>query len=371
MKLTPQHGLDHLRPYVPGTPIEEVQRKFGLKHVIKLASNENPLGTSPKALEAIRQALPRLNYYPDSECYDLRQALAAHFQVDPEQIVVGNGGDGIITQVCMAYLDQDSEVIVSQSSFPVYDVFTHIMRARLVKTPLRDYRLDLDAMAAAVTGRTKLVFVCNPNNPTGTIVTASEVEAFMSRIPEHVLVLFDEAYCEMVDADDYPDTFRYLRQGRENVMILRTFSKVYGLAGIRLGYAFAMPSVLAPLNRAKESFAVNLLAQAAGVAALEDQEFLRRSVQANSASRRWLYGQFERLGLPYVPSHTNFVLVEVGPQAAAVQQALLRRGVIVRPCGGYDLPDHLRVTAGTPDQDAWFIEALEAVMGELQRPPAG
>jgi histidinol-phosphate aminotransferase len=371
VKVRPQHGLDHLKPYVPGTPIEEVQRKYGLKHVIKLASNENPLGTSPKAVDAIREALPRLNYYPDSECHDLRVALGEYHHVDPEQIVVGNGADGIITQICMAYLDQDSEVIVSQSSFPVYDIFTHIMRARLIKTPLRDYRLDLPAMAAAITGQTKLVFVCNPNNPTGTIVTAAEVEAFMSRVPDSVLVVFDEAYYELVDSDDYPDTVEYLRQGRENVIIMRTFSKVYGLAGIRLGYAIGLPGVLAPLNRAKESFAVNLLAQAAGVAALQDQDFMRRTVEANRASRQWLYGQFDRLGLFYVPSHTNFVLVRVGPQAAEVQQALLRRGVIVRPCGGYDLSDFLRVTVGTPEQDARFVEALGAVSGEMEDLPAG
>jgi histidinol-phosphate aminotransferase len=371
VKIRPQHGLDHLKPYVPGTPIEEVQRRYGLKHVIKLASNENPLGSSPKALEAISQALPRLNYYPDSQCHDLRRALAEFHQIDPEQIVAGNGADGIITQVCMAYLDQDSEVIVSQSSFPVYDIFTHIMRARLVKTPLRpDYRLDLEAMAAAITPDTKLVFVCNPNNPTGTIVTAAEVDAFMARVPDSVLVVFDEAYFELVDADDFPDTFQYVRQGRENVLLMRTFSKVYGLAGIRLGYAIGTPAVLAPLNRAKESFAVNLLAQAAGVAALQDQEFLRRTVETNHASRQWLYREFDRLGLFYVPSHTNFVLVRVGAQAVDIQQALLRQGVIVRPCGGYDLSEFLRVTVGTPEQDARFIEALEAVLGETAPPPA-
>jgi histidinol-phosphate aminotransferase len=183
-------------------------------------------------------------------------------------------------------------------------------------------------------------------------------------------VVFDEAYYELVDSDDYPDTFAYLRAGRENVLIMRTFSKVYGMAGIRLGYAFGMPGVLAPLNRAKESFAVNLLAQAAGVAALEDSEFLRRTVEANRASRQWLYRQFDRLGLTYVPSHTNFVLVRVGPRAAEVQEALLRRGVIVRPCAGYDLCDFLRVTVGTPEQDVRFIETLEAVLGEMGIQPS-
>lgn len=368
-KVRPQPGLDHLRPYVPGTPIEEVQRKYGLSHIVKLASNENPLGTSPRALEAIQEALPRLHFYPDSQCYNLRQALAAHLQVDPEQLIIGNGADGIITQTCMAYLDQDSEVVVSKSSFPVYDIFTHVMRATLVKTPLKNYGLDLEAMAGAITGRTKLVFVCNPNNPTGTIVTAAEVEAFMDRVPDHVLVVFDEAYYELVASDEFPDTLGYIREGRENVMVMRTFSKVYGLAGIRLGYGVAMPSVLAPMNRAKESFAVNLLAQAAGVGALEDTEFLQRTVAANEASRRYLYQELERLGLFFVPSHTNFVLVQIGPQASEVQQELLKRGVIVRPCGGYDLCDFLRVTVGTPEQDARFIEALELVLARPDDAP--
>ncbi len=364
----PQHGLDHLKPYVPGTPIEDVQRKYGLRHVIKLASNENPLGTSPKALQAVRDALPRLNFYPDSQCYNLRQALASYLRVDQDHIIVGNGADGLITQTCMAYLDQDSEVIVSKSSFPVYDIFTHIMRAKLVKTPLKEYGLDLEAMADAITPRTKLVFVCNPNNPTGTMVTAGEVERFMARVPDYVLVVFDEAYFELADSTDFPDTMAYVLQGRENVMVMRTFSKVYGMAGIRLGYGVAMPSVLAPMNRAKESFAVNLLAQAAGIAALEDHDFLLKTIEANHTSRLWLYEQFDRLGLSYVRSHTNFVLVEIGPRASEVQQELLKRGVIVRPCDGYDLCDFIRVTVGTPEQDARFIEALEVVLQETAQP---
>jgi histidinol-phosphate aminotransferase len=357
-----QHGLDHLKPYVPGTPIEDVQRKYGLSHVIKLASNENPLGTSPKALAAIQKALTRLNFYPDSQCYNLRHAMADFLKVDPEQLVIGNGGDGIITQTCMAYLDQDSEVIVSKSSFPVYDNFTHIMRAKLIKTPLKDYGLDLEAMADAITDQTRIIFVCNPNNPTGTIVTADELDAFMARVPDRVLVVLDEAYYELVDSDDYPDSMKYIREERENVMILRTFSKVYGMAGIRLGYAIAMPSVLAPLNRAKEAFAVNLLAQEAGIAALQDQEFLAKTVKMNHDARVWLYEQFERMGLSYVRSHTNFILLHIGPNAGEVQQELLKVGVIVRPCDGYDLCDFLRVTVGSPEQNERFIEALEQIL---------
>ena len=288
-KIASQPGLAKLRPYVPGTPIEDVQREYGLQQVIKLASNENPYGSSPKALEAIEAALPRLHYYPDSTSRLLVHALAEYLRVAPEQVIVGNGADGVLTLVCLAYLDGDSEVVVSKSSFPIYDTYTHIMRARLVKTELKDYGLDLEAMAAAITPRTKLVFVCNPNNPTGTIVTAGEVETFLQRVPDHVLVVFDEAYFEMVAADDFPRTLDYVRQGRENVISIRTFSKVYGLAGIRLGYGIAVPSVLAPMYQVKEVFAVNSLAQAAGVAALQDREFLTKTVQATHASRQWLY----------------------------------------------------------------------------------
>ncbi len=356
--IEPQRGLAAMKPYKPGKPIEEVQREYGLTDVIKLASNENPLGSSPRALAAIERALPGLNLYPDAQSYNLRQAIAARLGFEAEYVAVGNGADGIITQLCLAYLDEESEVIVSRSSFPVYDRFTYTMRAKLVKTPLKDYGLDLEAMARAITPRTKLIFVCNPNNPTGTIVTADEVDAFMERTPDHVLVIFDEAYYEYVEAADYPDSLQYIHEGRGNVLTMRTLSKSYGLAGVRLGYAVSTPEILAPLYQVKEIFAVNRLAQAAGIAALEDEEFLHRSVAANRAGLRFLYDEFDRLGLNYVESHTNFVMVEIGPRAVEVQKLLLARGVIVRPCVNYDLPDFVRISVGSQAQNKRLIETL-------------
>jgi histidinol-phosphate aminotransferase len=358
----PQSGLDYIRKYVPGRPIEEVQREYGLVDVIKLASNENPAGPSVKALQAIREVLAQVNLYPDGQSYELRRALARCLEVSPEQVAVGNGEDGLIMQTCLAYLDQGDEVIVSRSSFPVYDIFTHVMRARLIKTPLKNYGLDLEAMAAAITPQTKLIFVCNPNNPTGTIVTSGEVDAFMRRVPEHVLVFFDEAYFEYVDSREYPDTLEKLRQGCRNIIIARTYSKVYGLAGIRLGYALGDPELLAPLLRIKEPFSVNSLAQAAGIAALQDQQCLESSVEDNHSARLYLYQEFNRLGLFYVPTHTNFVLLQIGEQAGQVCEELLRRGVIVRPCDGYDLPEFLRITLGAPEQNARFVNALEQAL---------
>lgn len=282
--------------------------------MIDLSLNENPLGSSTKAWNAIQKAQAEINRYPDPFCSDLRHALAARFGVKPDQITVGNGADGIIMQLCLACLSERNEVIVSESSFPVYDQFAEVMRSSLIKIPLEEYRLDLDAMAEAVSDKTELVFVCNPNNPTGTIVSAAEVDAFIDRVPEKTLIILDEAYCELVDSEDFPDSMAYIREGRPNVMVLRTFSKVYGLAGIRLGYGFAAPEILARLEPVKEPFAVNRLAQAAGVAALEDKTFLEQTVASNHEGRLYLYNEFSRLELPYLESHTNFVLVDVGPR---------------------------------------------------------
>jgi histidinol-phosphate aminotransferase len=363
--IKPQRGLAAMRPYAPGKPVAEVQREYGLEDVIKLASNENPLGPSPQALAAMEQVLHQLNVYPDGQSYYLRHAIAKHLGpgISPEQIAVGNGADGVIMQVCLAYLDEGCEVVTSRSSFPVYDIFTHTMRARLIKTALKDdYGCDLEAMAEAITARTKLVFVCSPNNPTGLIVPAAEVYTFMDRVPDHVLVIFDEAYYEFVDSDEYPDTLQFIRAGRTNVMVMRTFSKVHGLAGIRLGYGIAAPEILAPMHKVKEPFAVNLLAQAAGIAALEDRAFLERAVAANRAGLRFLYRELDRLGLYCLESHGNFVLVEIGPQAAAVHQKLLERGVIVRPCVNYDLPNFIRISVGDKAQNVRLIGALDEIL---------
>jgi len=358
---TPQRGLKAIRPYVSGKPIDEVKREMGLDDVIKLASNENPLGVSPRALAAIRNAASTVNVYPDAASYDLRTAIGEHFELLRDQVAVGSGADDLILQLAMAYLDDGDEVIVSRSSFPIYDVYANVMRAVLRKTPLdAAMRLDLDAMADAIGPKTKMVVVCNPNNPTGTIVTADAVNRMIRRVPEHVLLVIDEAYVEMVDSDAFPDSLAYVREGRRNVVVLRTFSKVYGLAGIRLGYAFAAPEIVSTLMQVKMVFNVSVVAQAAGIAALQDRAFLKQSVAANRAGRQQLCRAFDRMGLTYAESHTNFVLVRIGPDALTIQKQLLSDGVIVRPCSAYELPEHLRISIGTPVQNERFIAALSA-----------
>jgi len=360
-----QRGLEAIRPYVPGKPIEEVVREYGITDVIKLASNENPVAPPQRVLQAIADALPHLNLYPDGTCYDLRQALSNRFHVAFDQVGVGNGADNLILQVSMAFLEEGDEVVVSRSSFAMYDLFAHAMRAKLVKTRLAPgYRVDLDAMVDAFTDRTKLVYVCNPNNPTGTIVTAEEFDTFVRRVPESVLIVVDEAYREMVDSDTFPDVLALVREGKSNLLVLRSFSKVYGLAGIRLGYAFGSRDIIAGLSKIRSPFAVNTLAQVAGIAALKEEGFIRQSKETNRAGRDQLCREFDRLGLEYPESHTNFVLVRVGPNAEQVQQELLRRGVIVRPCAAYELPEFLRISVGTPEQNARLITSLEAALSE-------
>jgi histidinol-phosphate aminotransferase len=359
-----QRGLNNLTAYVAGKPVEEVQREYGIKDVIKLASNENPFGASPLALGAIRETLNELNRYPDADSFYLRTVLAEKLGFPIEQVTVGNGADGIIAETCMAFLDEVSEVVVSRTSFPVYDIYTNVMRATLIKIPMKNYSLDLEKMADAITERTKVIFLCNPNNPTGTIVTASEVDDFMKKVPDHVLVVFDEAYYELADSDEYPNGLDYLRHGQSNVMVMRSFSKTYGLAGIRLGYAVAVPEVIAALHSVKEPFAVNQLAQAAGIAALDDMDFLHKSVKKNHAGRLYLYAQFERLAIFYLKSHANFVLAKIGPHAMTIQQKLLERGVIVRCCSAYDLPEFLRISVGNEQENIRLIETLEEVLTE-------
>lgn len=359
----PQSGLKAIRPYVPGKPIEEVQREYGLTDIIKLASNENPIGASPVVLRALAEALPGLNVYPDAQAFRLRCAIAAHHGVDADMIRVGNGADGVIRELCVSYLDEGDEMLTSCSSFPVYDISAAVMRARIVKTPLTpDLRFDLQAIANTITSRTRLIFVCNPNNPTGSIVSADEVSQFMARVPDTAVVVFDEAYYEFADDPAYPDTLPYVLAGRKNVCVLRTFSKAYGIAGIRVGYAIAAPELLNPLRACAESFPVNLLAQVAGEAALRDRAFLEKTVAVNAEGRRQLCQEFDRLGIPTVPSQTNFILAHVGPRARQIYEELLKRGVIVRPCVGYDLPEHLRITIGDHSQNVRLIATLEAVL---------
>jgi histidinol-phosphate aminotransferase len=345
-----------ITPYSPGKPIEELERELGITGSIKLASNENPRGPSPKALAVLSEAVKSLHRYPDGGGHYLRHALADHWKITPDQIVLGNGSDEVITLLTRAFLEAGDEAIMGDPSFVVYKIDAAAAHAVPVLVPLKHHGHDLPAMAGKVTAKTRLVFVCNPNNPTGTYVTAGEVSAFMQAIPPEVIVIFDEAYYEYVTAADYPDTLALLKAGR-NVVLLRTFSKIYGLAGLRIGYGLTTPEIAQHLNRIRPPFNTNSLAQKAALAALSDEEHVRESRRLNTEGLAYLSDRLAAMGLPVVPSQANFVYFDVKQDGRPVFDALLRRGVIVRHLGG----PYLRVTVGLPQENQRFIEALQAV----------
>ncbi len=356
-----REAIFKIKPYVPGKPVEEVERELGIKNAVKLASNENPLGASPKAVKAILKHAASSNYYPDGNCYYLLQALSAVTGFKPEEIIVGNGSDEILVMLAAAFLNPGDEIVMAEPSFSEYDFASMMMDAKAVKVPLKNFTHDLKAMARAVTPRTKIIFVCNPNNPTGTIVAREEVEAWLQALPENILVVFDEAYYEYVDNDRYPQSLEYVRQGK-NVVVLRTFSKIYGLAGLRVGYGIAHREIVAAMNRVRQPFNVNNLAQKAALAALDDQEFVAKSKESVSEGKKYLYEALEEMGLFYVPTEANFIFIDTGMDCGKLFPRLLQKGIIIRTGDIFNYPTFIRLTVGTMRDNERFITALKEVL---------
>ena len=361
--MKPKPGIETIQPYQGGKPIEEVQRELGISDIIKLASNENPLGPSPLAMEAIQEAATQVNLYPDGNAYYLKQDLAAHVGVPSENLILGNGSNEVLQLVGETYISPGDEVIYSESAFVVYMLVAKVFGAKSIITPMDGYTQDLAAMADAITDQTRVIFIANPNNPTGTMVTRTATEKLMARVPDDVLVVFDEAYYEYVDRSDYPQTLPYLHEGR-NVIITRTFSKIYGLAGMRIGYGLAKPDIIETMNRVRQPFNCNLVAQAAARAALKDSEHVRRSQEVNAIGKAFLYEALNQMGLEYVESEGNFILVHFDRSGGEISDALMRKGVIVRPVAGYGFPNSIRVTIGTPEENERFVKGLKAVLEE-------
>jgi histidinol-phosphate aminotransferase len=352
-----------IAPYEPGKPIEELERELGINDAIKLASNENPLPPSDRVQKAIAAALPSLNRYPDGSGFYLRQAIAKKHGVAPEQIVLGNGSNELIELITRTFLKPGDEAVVPHPSFVVYPMIVQAAGGIRVMVMLRDFRLDLEAMARAITPLTKLVFIANPNNPTATIVTADEVHQFMARVPERTIVVFDEAYIEFALGPDFPDTLAYVKEGRR-VIVLRTFSKAASLAGLRVGYAVADADAVALMNRIRQPFNVNALGQVAALAALDDEAHVLECARMIEAGRHYLYDEFKALALSYVPSRANFILVDIGRNAADIYQRLLKEGVIVRPMTPFGMESTLRITVGTPEENRRLVKGLRAVLGK-------
>lgn len=359
-------GVKGLTPYQPGKPIEELEREYGVSNIIKLASNENPLGPSPLALAAIRQEMDELARYPDGNGFLLKHALSEKLQVALSQITLGNGSNDVLELIARAFVTDKNEVIFSQHAFAVYPIVTQAVNAKAVVTPAREWGHDLEAMGRAVTAKTRVVFIANPNNPTGTWLREDELKDFIARLPSHVMVVVDEAYFEYASdarmgAQGYPDAMQWLAEF-PNLIVTRTFSKAYGLAALRVGYAVSNPEVADLLNRVRQPFNVNHLAIVAATAALNDHQHLERGIQLNADGMHHLIQAFQDMGLPYIPSVGNFVCVDVGKPAANVYDALLREGVIVRPVANYQMPNHLRITVGNGEENKRFLGALKKVL---------
>lgn len=356
-------GIKQLTPYVPGKPLEELEREAGITGAIKMASNENPLGPSPRALEAIRQTLASIHRYPDASCYALKQKLSQELGIVPECIVPVNGSNEILELSVKAFLRPGDETIVPEPSFSLYAKFTQIMDAVPVKVPLKDYHLDLENMLRHVSAKTRIIFVNNPNNPTGTVVSRHVFDEFLNAIPEHVIIILDEAYREFVTTPDTPHGEDYLA-GPRWVITMRTFSKAYGLAGLRIGYGIAAPELTRFLNKIRQPFNVNLLAQIAASAALDDQVHVQQTLAAVADGLRYFYQELDRAGIPYIPTQANYLMIRVNTSGDAVYQAMLREGVIIRPLTSFGYPDYIRINMGTLEENKRCMAALQKILGD-------
>ena len=357
-------GVQQLIPYKAGKPIEELERELGITQIIKLASNENPLGPGKKALAAIQAALPSLALYPDGSGFLLKQALAKKFAVDVTQITLGNGSNELLELVARAFLTPEFEVVFSQHAFAVYPIVTQAMGAKAVVVPALNYGHDLDAMLLAVTEKTRLIFIANPNNPTGTLLSQSSLQRFIGALPDTCVCVLDEAYFEFVSHSESINSIDWLRQF-PNLLVTRTFSKAYGLAGLRVGYGLSSPQLADILNRVRQPFNNNTLALVAAEAALGDEEHLQQTVNVNVLGMQQLTDGFKELKLEWIPSAGNFVLVDLRQAGQPIYDALLRKGVIVRPVGNYELPTHLRISIGTKEENKQFLKALTEILANV------
>lgn len=355
-------GISSLTPYQPGKPVEELERELGITSSIKIASNENPLGPSPKALVAIQNALPNAHIYPDGSCYELKNALAKFLSVDTQQITVGNGSENILELVAKSYLQSGDSAVISQYAFLTIPLIIQSFGATILEAPAVNWGHNIDNMLNAIDEKTRVLFLVNPNNPTGTYTNKNDFTKLMNSVPPHIIVVLDEAYSEFISTPDYPVALEFLAH-HPNLIISRTFSKAYGLAGLRIGYAISSPEIADILNRARLPFNVNSLAAKAAAAALLDQEHMRATVRVNEEGKRELEEGLDKLKLNYISSLANFITIDVG-DALTIYQDLLKEGVIVRALNAYKMPRHIRVTIGTSAQNKRFLASIQKVISQ-------
>jgi len=361
MPLVPKH-IETLEPYQAGKSIEEIKKEFKLRRIVKLASNENPMGASPKAVQAMIDCLKQIHRYPNPASFDLRKALADRFDVRIDNVITGHGSEGIMSVILRTFMLDDEEALTSEGTFIGFRVLAHSRGIKLKTVPLKDYRFDLEAIADAITEKTKIIYLANPNNPTGNIFTVREFLTFKKKVPSHVLIIIDEAYFEFAQYDPiYPDSMKYRL---DNVITLRTFSKAYGLAGIRIGYGFAHGHLIKNLMKVKLPFEPSIPAQAAGLAAMDDQDFMENYIKLSRQGLEYFYNLFDRLGIQYLKSHANFVtiILDSGEAANKLNEKLLCRGVIVRPLKAFGIPKGIRITTGLEEENRFFARILKKVL---------
>lgn len=361
-----REDIKKLKPYIPGKHMDELKRELGITQIIKLASNENPLGPSRRAVEAGTEALKNGNLYPDSYCFYLKRTLAEKLGVDSSNILVGNGSDEIIKLLGETFLSKGDEVVTPSPSFSEYIFASNLMGAEVITVELEDFKINLSKMHEAITEKTKLVFICNPNNPTGTIVTKKELEKFLDILPDHVVVVMDEAYHEYVSDSEYPNGIDYINSGKK-VIVLRTFSKIYGLAGLRIGYAVASSELIQWITRVKEPFNVNSVAQHAAIESLKDEDHVSKSKKLIHEEKQYLYKRLDEMGLFYIPTHTNFILIDVETDSNWVFNELLKKGIIIRTGDIFNLPTFIRVTIGTRIQNKKFLDELAQILKRVSK----
>jgi len=354
-------GVQKLHPYQAGKPVSELERELGITSIVKLASNENPLGVSDKVKQAIQNELTDACRYPDANGHYLKAALSERHNIDANQITLGNGSNDVLEMIAKIFVQPQYEVIYAEHAFCVYPIVCQALGAKLVEVPAKDWGNDLDAMLAAMTPSTKMIFIANPNNPTGTWLTSDKLKAFAKQVPKDVILVIDEAYTEYVTDGSIPNSIEWLSEF-DNLVVTRTFSKAYGLASLRLGYSVSNPSICGLMNRVRQPFNVNSMALAAGIAVLEDHEYLNKAIAVNQAGMQQLIESCQQLDLQYIPSAGNFLTIDMAQDAMPVYQKLLHKGVIVRPVANYKMPNHLRVSIGLEHENQKYIDALQEIL---------
>ncbi len=363
-KIIPNRGILSIKPYVPGKSIKEVIRELNIIAPIKMASNENPLGISPFAEEAIKKISSSAFQYPEVTCYDLREVLCRHLNISKNNLILCNGGDSVIYNIAMCLINPGDEVIIPKITFPIYETIVKALNGNIIYSKMTDFSINLDDIISKITDKTKIIWLCNPNNPTGKIIKKDEFDNFINRVPDYVMIVHDEVYYDFADEKQFPDTVKLIKNGMENIFLVRSFSKIYGLAGVRLGYGIGSKTIIDLMYRIRIPFDVSVLAQAAGIGAVNDNKFYKRSIDLIQTEKQYLYNELNKLGIKYIESNTNFILINVGKNSESIVEELLKKGVIVRPTRSHNLPESFRVTIGMREHNERFIKALTETLAE-------